>query len=155
MLLRQSIDNVLGPFNNPSFTSPHWIFCGRAVSRIVSMARQFPFVPQDKLVVRVMFFAGLNQEHLGKLGKRHRWLATWSPLILVVCGITCSIPTPLPSASVLPTTALVRTLYSPLAIHEQESGPLRLKAWLTFYRAIVSRFSQGEVWLDRHARPPA
>lgn len=77
IFLCQSTGDLFSSFDDPGFPGVHWIFCCWSVAWIASMTGHFPFVPQDKLVVGIMFFTGLNQEHLGELGKRHGWLTAF------------------------------------------------------------------------------
>lgn len=93
MFLCQSLGDSFSPFNNPSLTGTRGIFSGSIVSWIVSMPRRLPFIPQDKLLIGIMFFTGLNQEHLGKLGKRHRRLTRFPLHIKTMCRLTV-FPTP-------------------------------------------------------------
>jgi hypothetical protein len=90
MFLCQSIRDLVSSLDDPRFPGTRGIFCGCSVSRIVSMTRRLPFVSQDKLVLGIMFLTGLNQEHFGKLGKRHRWLTAFPLCISTTCRPTCS-----------------------------------------------------------------
>lgn len=71
VFLCESIGDLFRSFDDPGLSDAYRILCGRLVSSIASMTGRLPFVPQDKLVVGILFFTSLNQEHLGELGKRH------------------------------------------------------------------------------------